>query len=50
MDTEQVFCAQGVMTLQRESDDKKEREKTKKYNSQGHQKDQDIGWILIMNG
>ena len=35
MATEQGLHAQVVMILQRESDDKNEKEKTKKYNFQG---------------
>ena len=41
--------SQVVMIHRRESDDKKEKEKTKNITSNDNQQDQDVGPILIMS-
>ena len=47
---EQGLYEQVIMTHQRESDDKKEKEKTNNITSKDNQQYQDVGSILIMSG
>ena len=47
---EQMLYSQVFISLRRESDDKKEKEKQRNITSKGNQKDQDVGLILIMSG
>ena len=47
---EQGLYAQVVMILRKESENKKEREKTNNTTFKDNQQDQDVGLILIMSG
>ena len=50
MALERGFYAQVIMIHRRESDDKKEKDKIKKYNFQGKSERKNIGSILIVSG
>ena len=50
MALENGLYAQVVMIRTRESDDKKEKDKTKNITSKDNQQEQNIGLILIMSG